>query len=178
MQFILTICPRSVVASFAHSIETGTPYEMEHRCRRADGVYRWFQVRALPVRDTDGGITGWYVLLIDIDDRKHAEDALQASERGFSSIVNAIPAMAWSARPDGFCDFLNQPWLDFTGLTADEACGWGWGGTIHPDDVAVAQWIIGAIGFGFRQLLSTRKRVCVASMASIAWFLFRASPFA
>jgi PAS domain S-box-containing protein len=65
-----------VVAAFTHSITTGTPYDIEHRCRRADGVYRWFQVRALPVRDTADRITGWYVLLTDIDDRKRAEDAI------------------------------------------------------------------------------------------------------
>src|SRR5580693_3016323 len=70
-----------VVAAFAHSITTGTPYDIEHRCRRADGVYRWFQARALPVRDTGGRITGWYVLLTDIEDRKRAEDAIRASEQ-------------------------------------------------------------------------------------------------
>jgi PAS domain S-box-containing protein len=37
-----------VVAAFTHSTTTGTPYDIEHRCRRADGVYRWFQVRAFP----------------------------------------------------------------------------------------------------------------------------------
>src|ERR1700676_2745819 len=62
------------------------------------------------------------------------EEALRASERELSSIINTIPMLAWSARPDGFCDFLNQRWLDFTGLSEDQACGWGWGATIHPDE--------------------------------------------
>src|SRR6266567_6781191 len=66
-----------VVAAFANSIETGLPYDIEHRCRRADGVYLWFQVRALPVRDTQGHISSWYILLTDIDKRKQAEDRLQ-----------------------------------------------------------------------------------------------------
>jgi len=66
-----------VLAVFTRSIETGQPYDIEHRCRRADGVYRWFQVRALPVRDTEGRITGWYILLTDIDERKQAEGRLQ-----------------------------------------------------------------------------------------------------
>src|SRR5579863_672485 len=79
-----------VVAAFTHSITTGTPYDIEHRCRRADGLYRWFQVRALPVRDTANRITGWYVLLTDIDDRKRAEDAIRASECDLSSIINTI----------------------------------------------------------------------------------------
>jgi len=55
------------------SIETGQLYDVEHRCRRADGSYRWFQVRGLPVRDADGSIATWYLLLTDIDDRKRAE---------------------------------------------------------------------------------------------------------
>src|SRR5260221_4889913 len=66
-----------VIAAFSRSIESGDPYDIEHRCRRADGVYLWFQVRALPVRDTEGRITSWYVLLTDIDKRKQAEDRLQ-----------------------------------------------------------------------------------------------------
>jgi formate hydrogenlyase transcriptional activator len=66
-----------VMAAFTSSIETGHPYDIEHRCRRADGVYRWFQVRALPVRDTEGRIISWYILLTDIDKRKQAEDRLQ-----------------------------------------------------------------------------------------------------
>jgi PAS domain S-box-containing protein len=55
------------------SIETGQIYDVEHRCRRADGVYRWFQVRGLPVRDAENKVTAWYLLLTDIDDRKRAE---------------------------------------------------------------------------------------------------------
>jgi PAS domain S-box-containing protein len=54
-------------------VSTGKAYCIEHRCRRADGVYRWFQVRALAVRDENQQITGWYVVLTDIDDLKRAE---------------------------------------------------------------------------------------------------------
>jgi formate hydrogenlyase transcriptional activator len=68
--------PRTI-ATFTGSIETGQPYDIEHRIRRADGVYRWFQVRALPLRDTEGRIIRWYVLSTDIDERKQAEDRLQ-----------------------------------------------------------------------------------------------------
>ena len=66
-----------MIAAFSRSVETGEPYDIEHRCRRADGIYLWFQVRALPVRDTEGRILSWYILLTDIDKRKQAEDRLQ-----------------------------------------------------------------------------------------------------
>jgi PAS domain S-box-containing protein len=66
-----------VIAAFTSSIETGQPYDVEQRCRRADGAYRWFQVRALPLRDTEDHIIRWYTLVTDIDKRKQAEDRLQ-----------------------------------------------------------------------------------------------------
>jgi len=66
-----------VLVTWRSPVETGQPYESEYRIRRADGVYRWFQVRALPVRDTEGRIIHWYVLHTDIDKRKQAEDRLQ-----------------------------------------------------------------------------------------------------
>src|SRR5579864_7788854 len=65
---------------FARSITSGTPYDFEARLRRFDGIYRWFQVRGLPVRDADGRILRWCSLLTDIDERKRAEDALKRSE--------------------------------------------------------------------------------------------------
>jgi PAS domain S-box-containing protein len=65
---------------FARSITSGNPYDFEARLRRFDGVYRWFQVRGLPVRDADGRILRWCSLLTDIDERKRAEDALKRSE--------------------------------------------------------------------------------------------------
>jgi PAS domain S-box-containing protein len=69
-----------LIDAWRHSVETGQPYEYEHRQRRADGLYRWFQARGLPLRDTEGRITGWYLLLTDIDDRKKAEEELHRSK--------------------------------------------------------------------------------------------------
>jgi PAS domain S-box-containing protein len=66
-----------VIAAYTSAIETGTPYDHEHRCRCADGVYRWFHSRGLPARDREGRITRWYFLRTDIDKRKQAEDRLQ-----------------------------------------------------------------------------------------------------
>src|SRR5882762_3871231 len=68
-----------VLATWRRSVETGSPsgYDSVYRIRRADGIYRWFQVRALPVRDTEGRVIRWYCLHSDIDQRKQAEDRLQ-----------------------------------------------------------------------------------------------------
>src|SRR5262249_15510235 len=75
-----------VAEVFAPAIASGQPYEFEARIRRFDGVYRWFQVRGLPLRDTRGEVARWYVLLSDVDDRKRAEVELR---RAYDSFVDA-----------------------------------------------------------------------------------------
>jgi PAS domain S-box-containing protein len=62
------------------SVETGNPYDIEHRIVRVDGVYHWFHIRGLPVRDTEGRIVRWYVLMTDVDERRKTHEKLQRSE--------------------------------------------------------------------------------------------------
>ena len=73
------------------------------------------------MRDPQGNILRWFHLLIDIDDQKRAEEALLASERNLGLIINTIPALAWSARADGTAEFFNQHYLDYMGLSAEQA---------------------------------------------------------
>jgi PAS domain S-box-containing protein len=61
-----------VLEVFTKSIAAGIPYQIEHRLRRFDGAYRWFDDRGVPIRDDSGRIACWYVLLTDIDDRTRA----------------------------------------------------------------------------------------------------------
>jgi PAS domain S-box-containing protein len=109
-----------VIEARKKSIEAGQIYEVEHRCRRADGVYRWFQVRGLPVRNAEGAITAWYLLLTDIEDRKKAEEALQSSERNLSLTINTIPTFISVSRPDGTVLAVNQAALDYHGIALQD----------------------------------------------------------
>ena len=95
----------AVIAQIRHSAETGESFDFENRCRRYDGVFRWLQARGLPLRNAQGQIERWYVLLIDIEDKRRAEDALRKTERSLNLIINTIPEMAWSTEPDGSVDF-------------------------------------------------------------------------
>src|SRR4029453_16785034 len=67
-----------VAEPFTRGITSGEPYEFDARIRRYDGIYRWFQVAGVPLRDMGGQIVRWYSLLVDIDDRKRAETELSA----------------------------------------------------------------------------------------------------
>src|SRR5713101_4486447 len=67
---------------------------------------------------------------------------LQSSEDRLRLVIDTIPAYAWSARPDGSVDFINQRFLEFTGRSMGDIVGWGWGSFVHPDDLAryVEEW--------------------------------------
>jgi PAS domain-containing protein len=79
-------------------------------------------------------------------------------------MIDSMPTMAWRCRPDGFVEFLNQRWLDYTGLSPDEAVGWGWNAAIEPsgsriDTLPAAAVRRGPGGIGFVELLNrTPKR--------------------
>src|SRR5262249_17991498 len=60
------------------------PLEYEHRLRGGDGIYRWFYLRGMPVRDSDGTILRWYILLTDVNDRKNAEETLRGTQARLS----------------------------------------------------------------------------------------------
>jgi len=156
------------------ALNAGTEVDVEARLRRFDGVYRWFLFRASPLRDQTGKILAWYGTNIEIEDRKQADEALRASERNLRSIINSIPELAWSANPDGYCDFVNQRWLDFTGCTLEQVLGWGWRPLIYPDDEAgLLRFWQGVLESGGAGEYEARLR---RFDGVYRWFLFRSIP--
>ncbi len=81
-----------VAEIFGKSIAAGTPYQFEHRLRRFDGEYRWFDDRGIPIRDNSGRVTRWYVLLTDIEDRTQALTRLQQMQSDFAR-MNRVSMM-------------------------------------------------------------------------------------
>src|SRR5882724_2997838 len=101
-----------------------------------------------------------------------SEQALQAQD--IRLVVNTIPTLAWSARPDGSVDFFNQRWLDYTGLSAEQARDWRWTDALHPDDLSgLVDYWRSLLASGVPGEIEGRLRrfdgVC-------RWFLFRATP--
>jgi PAS domain S-box-containing protein len=85
-------------------------------------------------------ITSLFVNFISLAQRSAKEAALQAeakaarAEREIRLVADTIPALIWSALPDGAVEYFNQRWLTYTGLTLDKARGWGFIDAYHPDD--------------------------------------------
>jgi len=101
-------------------------------------------------------------------------EALQASESKLAAIINTIPTAAWTTRADGYCDFLNQVWLDYVGMAAEQAQGWGWAEAIHRDDreQLVDDWQ-SSLASGIP--VDTEARIRRFD-GSYRWFLIRANP--
>src|SRR5882762_4942714 len=72
---------------------------------------------------------------LDVTEGTRIEEALRRSEEYLRLTIDTIPILAWCSRPDGSNEFLNQRWLDYTGLSAEQARDWGWKVAIHPEDL-------------------------------------------
>lgn len=102
------------------------------------------------------------------------DDTRALAARELSKVVDAIPVMAWSTLPDGRADFFNEHFLSYLGITSEEAAGWGWATSLHPDDAGSLQTV-------WMQLLDagapgeTEARLRRWD-GQYRWFLFRANP--
>ena len=90
------------------AMAAGESSEDEMRLRLADGEYRWFLVRTVPLRDEHGGIVKWLGFSIDIEDRREAEEALRQSEERFAAFMDNLPGYAWMKDLQGRYVYVNQ----------------------------------------------------------------------
>jgi len=148
-----------VIEVLTQSIASGEPFEIEVRARRFDGVYRWLQNRGDPLRDANGRILRWYNLLVDIDERKHAEEALRESERGLRSVLDGIPGLVGMLAPNGEVEAVNRQILEYCGQSLEELRNWGTNGTVHPEDLPhVAEVFTRSIASGVPYQIEQRLR--------------------
>jgi len=78
----------------------------------------------------------------EIIEHARAEQAVRESEEHLRLVIDTVPAMLHSARPDGSVDYFNQRWLEYVGVSLQETWGWQWTKVIHPEDVegVVGKW--------------------------------------
>ncbi len=130
-------------ACWTSAMEGRGQYDLEYRLLGADGSYRWFKTRGVPIRDQDGRIVRFLGTCADIDDHKRAEEKLRASEERLRLLTEAMPQIVWTATPEGICDYFNGQFYRYTGLSQDEPPGFGWNLIVHPDDRerVLTQWV-------------------------------------
>jgi formate hydrogenlyase transcriptional activator len=94
---------------------TGEMYEVEKRVRGADGTYRWFQTRALPIRDQQGEIVRWYGTDNDIEDLKRADEALAEHARQLKQVIDVAPMHMFIWEADASASYGNRASLEYFG---------------------------------------------------------------
>src|SRR6202045_4474992 len=129
------------IAAWTRAIQTGEPYEREHRQRRADGAYRWFHTRGLALRDKEGRIVRWYWLPIDVDDRRRAEEALRKSEERWRSVFeNSAIGVALTDLNGRFLS-TNHVFQAMVGYTEEELRAVSFADLTH-EDYRQANWAL------------------------------------
>ncbi len=140
----------SAVSSWADAMHSGANFEMEFRIRRADGVYRWHLVRALPVRNARGNIVRWVGTNTDIDDQRADRDKLRAINATLERRVdertrerermwNSSPDLMAMVDPQGIFLDINPVWTSALGWDREQVAGKRMDAFIHPDDQASAE---------------------------------------
>ncbi|KAF3935114.1 hypothetical protein ABW19_dt0207835 [Dactylella cylindrospora] len=122
------------------AVRKGEPFSYQIRIRRFDGQYRWFMIRAVPLRDNRGIIVHWFGTNMDIHDQRIAEvnAARQAemaeSEAKYRSLANSSPQIVFAATLSAGITFANNQWLEYSGQTLDQALQLGFMEFVHPAD--------------------------------------------
>jgi PAS domain S-box-containing protein len=141
-------------------------FEHEYRLLMPDGSVKHVHVVAHAISDESGSIE-FAGAVMDITAAKEAEDRIRR-------IINTVPGLLWSARPDGWIHFISQRWLDYTGMTLEQGLGWGWQPAFHPDDLeqVLSKWRAAlAEGKPFEAETALRR-----FDGEYRWFLGRAFP--
>jgi formate hydrogenlyase transcriptional activator len=144
----------------------GRNFEVEYRLLMPDGRVKYLHVLARALQNLSGDLE-FVGAVTDVTEAKQTEDRIRR-------IINTVPGLHWSARPDGWVDFINQRWLDYTGMTLEQALGWGWAPAYHPDEIAEVQvkWRT-AVAEGKPLEMETRLR---RFDGEYRWFLERVFP--
>jgi PAS domain S-box-containing protein len=119
--------PSDLIETFAQVVDTGQPASLETHMPALGN--RWYAVRAYALEDQR-----FVALLFNISLRKQTEEALKVNETLLSTIVETVDQMIWSTQPDGYHDFFNQRWYNYTGVRPGSTDGDGWAQLFHPED--------------------------------------------
>ncbi len=162
--------------AFWDAVRTGQGFAIETRSLRAqDGAWRWHLQQAVALRDAEGRVLKFVGTTTDIDDQKRAQEELRASEGKLRRVIDTIPTLSWCNLPDGPNEFLSKGWHDYTGVSPEEAHGWGWQVTFHPEDLpALMEKWKGLLLSGEPGEIEARIR---RHDGIYRWFLIRVAPF-
>lgn len=127
---------KATFTAWQKCVQEGTFWERTHKMLGVDGQWHYILARGLPIKDDNGEILCWAGINLDVDQFKKTEEALRESEVKFRQMADAMPQIVWMARSDGYLDYYNKRWYDYTGFEPSKKYNEIWKTVLHPDDVA------------------------------------------
>ena len=123
-----------VLTNWKDSIANGNPFEMVFPLKGADGVFRQFLTRILPVHDSEGNLKQWFGTNTDITDRIKSEQAIKESEERFRTMAEGADVLIATSNEKGNAVYFNKSWTEFTGRAMGALVDFGWADLIHEED--------------------------------------------
>lgn len=123
-----------IAAAFRDAAAAGEPLHCAYRALSADGQQRWVQIRGRRMEVCEDDAPRLLGIALDVTTERRAEAALHASEARCEAITNSIDQIVWSTLPDGYHDYYNKRWYEFTGVPEGTTDGEGWNEMFHADD--------------------------------------------
>lgn len=162
-----------VVAAWREAVQTGQPLELTSRARRRDGVYRWQLIRAVPVRDAEGGVMKWYATATDIHDIKDLQEHLRASEERWHFALEGAGDGVWDWHTETGV-YYSQQWKAMLGYAENEIGNSAeeWEKRVHPDDRADVRAALRPLEMGESDTYSCEFRL-QRKDSSYLWVLAR-----
>jgi PAS domain S-box-containing protein len=164
-----------VARAVLQAIASGEDYVQEYRLLPRDGAVRWVFARGRCHRDETGQPVRFPGVVIDITDRKRAEEAVLDSEARFRFLAETIPQMVWTTTAEGQLDYVSSQGTEYFGLPQAALLGTGWLSCVHPEDreQTVERWAHSlATGDPYEVAFRLRR----GSDGSFRWHLARALP--
>ena len=156
------------------ALESGETYAAEYRLTTG-GRERWVLARGAIERDAAGRPLRMNGAVLDVTDRRRAEEALRQSEADSRRVADVMPQIVWTSRPDGFVDYFNERWYEFTGQPRGVGGDAGWVDVVHPDDLPeTAQGWAAAMAAG--DFYEIEHRFRRGGDGAYRWHLSRAHP--
>ena len=156
------------------TIREGQALDIEFSLRGADGVFRPFLVRIVPVRGADGKVAKWFGTHTNIESLKREQELLKESERRFRELAERVPEMIWLSDANGMIHYWNPQLYAYSGYAPGEGMADKWVSLLHPDDAPqlVELWQKSVVGKHLHEHEARMRR----HDGVYRWFLHRAEP--
>lgn len=124
-----------VTREWRANIAAGRAYVMEHRVRRADGVYRWIRVTVTPRRDASGHLEGWRGVVLDIDDDKRLDQQTGSAAQALQQLIDRLPGLVYTMTAACEIELVNARIREYFGRSFEGLRNWDRVECVHPDDL-------------------------------------------